>query len=391
MMFEVSEESNYTQLYNLKAAAAFWLKDYCMTSFIANYLLDNFDLGESKEGIVKLQEAAEFDLVVQSDGIIDPKLILPYARILFREMSQLLKFCFSLPSNIFSEIVKIPPKNLALRAFNDKYQYRISFGKDDYNFDHLLRTELMRTRGIPAVGINHGLPVPEIINPVWRYIDFDVYFVFGRAIRSHYQRTWGSKMEVSAVGAIAVTPDQFKLAQSERDHDFVVFYTPIPEFREWLEEIVKLAKSFPNHRFYLKHKRSQPGRIRSVIEALGDSLPENIIETGDKATDLILNCRYAVVTRNSTVAAEAIQLKSLAYVLDVSPVDMVSYYRLFDGLVFAGAKALAADIHDIAAGRKSYARENYRDLIATPRQPIAELVKHALAQVSADAIRVAAE
>ena len=62
MLLEVSEESTYTQLYNLKAAAAYWLKDYCTTSFIANYLLDNFDLGENKENLVKMQEAAEFDL-----------------------------------------------------------------------------------------------------------------------------------------------------------------------------------------------------------------------------------------------------------------------------------------------------------------------------------------
>ena len=70
---------------------------------------------------------------------------------------------------------------------------------------------------------------------------------------------------------------------------------------------------------------------------------------------------------------------------------MVSYYRLFDGLVFADAKAIAADIHEITAGRKLFAWENYRDLIATPRQPIAETLKHALAQVSASSMRADAE
>ena len=263
----------------------------------------------------------------------------------------------------YFELAKMPLRRLAFFGLCRRFRFANFWSRDDYNFEHILRTHELRWAGARSLGINHGLPTPEIFQPSWRYIDFDFYYVFGRHLyETYYRDTWSSSMAVRAIGTTGVSRTQLATPRVARKPDFV-FYSVVLNGAETLAAAFDVARAFPDRKMLVKIKetRREDGLANDLI-AMCDSAPANVEVTMRDSYELMYEAEYAL-TGSSTVAVEAIQMGMKTFVLDLLPRDRPFYYRDFPGICVRSADEAAARIRAIDRHEACYPWDQLDQLV----------------------------
>jgi len=258
---------------------------------------------------------------------------------------------------------RLAVRRLENRALCARVPLAAFLARDDYNADHIVRTHVLRECGIRALGINHGLPVPSIREALWRYVDFDTYFVFGRDLYERYYRsTWAKAMTVVPTGSLGPR----RVADPKAPgRDIVVFLTPLINGANVYDWAVQLARRFPDRTVTVKHKRSSPDRIyKGYGYSQAVDIPFNLIDSGEDSYDLIARCGYAVSTPNSTISAECLYYGLPTFVWDGGATLPVSYYRDFEDLCVKDLTSVIQWIDDLESGRRRYPFDRFERLIA---------------------------
>jgi hypothetical protein len=291
-----------------------------------------------------------------------------------RDVAKLHRMFHRLDPAHFRAIAKLVLRRIMWRGLFARYRFDAVWGRDDYNAEHIMRTLELRRIGGRSIGINHGLPVTDIIEPGWRYLDFDIYYVFGMHLYERYYRTtWPAHMRVRAVGSFGVRR-QIAIAV-RRSRDVVFYVNPGPYERPQSEAVMALAARMPERRFLVKVKssRRRQGMCQITLELMREATP-NVTETEEDSYELMTRHGYAI-TGLSTVAAEAIQLGMVTFVVDAQPEDAPNYYRDFPGLCVKSAAEIEARIRAIESGRESWSRDAYRELIASGGPVIYDVIR----------------
>ena len=292
------------------------------------------------------------------------------------DLARIYRLSVSLPNGAATEMMKLPRWRLVFRAFFIKRRFEYFFSRDDYNAEHIIRTDELRRVGTPSLGINHGLPVPEILNPIWRYVDFDTYYVFGDYLyRNYYAPKWGRTMTVRAVGSFGLPAKDLVRLDESRPEDIVIFISTMPGAAVLVDWASEIAKHFPDRTVYIKHKRSDEwtqGEESSVEK------PPNVIETNENAFELLFKASYALSTPNSTITVEMLQFGLAAYVWDATEELCSSYYREFPNLCVKSAREFIERIDAIEGGACRYPREEYEGLAPDTRKPIVDVIREDL-------------
>ncbi|MCP5370549.1 MAG: hypothetical protein H6907_02355 [Hyphomicrobiales bacterium] len=300
----------------------------------------------------------------QRDGKFSPSAALSAAGVVATHGLGLLRRYGAWPPVLFRRLAPMPFKRVMYRALWARFRPQHFLGRDDYNADHIIRSQELRRLGAQALGINHGLPVPEIINYAWRYIDFDVYFVFGKALHDrHYKRTWAPAMRVEAIGIWAMSRAQRMRLGSGTSRD-ILFFPNLSLFEDRIfDQVCRIAEAFPDRRLLVKLKatRKADGYFSPLAEKIRRG-PANLAETEEDSYDLMTRAAYALTNDGTTIAAEAVQLGLATFVFDMDR-NSPSYYREFPGLCVADGNEVIARIRAIEAGRETYPRENFAGLI----------------------------
>lgn len=278
-----------------------------------------------------------------------------------------------LPNGAATEMMKLPRWRMVFRTFFIKYRFEYFFSRDDYNAEHIIRTDELRRVGTPSLGINHGIPVPETLNPIWRYVDFDAYYVFGDYFyQNYYAPTWGRTMRVKSVGSFGMPTKDLARLDDQRPTDIVVFISTMPGAAVLIDWASEIARHFPNRTVYIKHKRSNE---RYQEEASSIERPPNLVETNENALELLFKVRYALSTPNSTVVVEMVQFDVATFVWDANEELCLSYYREFPDLCVKSARKFIERIESIEAGSWRYPREEYEGLAPDTRTPIVDAIR----------------
>ncbi len=278
-------------------------------------------------------------------------------------------------------ILKFPLVELTYFALMEKYHFQNFFGRDDYNVEHIFRTWEIRKRGGRSLGINHGTPYYPIIDPVWRYLDFDVYFVFGSDLyEKYYQAVWPPSMRIVNVGSFGMTRAQFfeALKAHPGRQDIGVFLKLFDDDMEpeWAIEIVRvLAEAFPDKTVYLKPKYSGARDInRDLLNRFLSSAPANIVVATNDAYDVLSRVRYCV-SSPSTIVFEAINLGVVSFCYDIYPETTPLHFRDYPNLCYLDPEAIVARIRSIEDGSWGYPRETFSGLIDISGTYTYELIK----------------
>jgi hypothetical protein len=322
-------------------------------------------------------DISEFRQCVNGDGFISLSDLTSIFSIVFGDTLKLYLRLSQLSPEHFISSLKLPYKKAAYRALLNRYDFKYFWCRDDYNADHLLRSQELRRVGSRSLGINHGLPTPEIINPVWRYIDYDIYYVFGSHLyEKYYSETWSENMIVKPVGSLCMKKHHLQRLRNPRPNDIVYFVEPGFHEEKRHSAILEIAKSFPQKKVFVKVKPGRKNRVNySLLKEIFDHGPKNIIESEEDSYELMFKVRYAI-SGVSTITAEAIQFGLNAFSLDFNDANSPYYYRDFPGLCVKSAAEVIERISAIDSGKETYPRESYGGLIDLSERYLIDVIRN---------------
>lgn len=306
----------------------------------------------------------KYRVVAPEDGRLSLSAAASLLPALLREAASIWRRFRRVEPSHFYLLAALPYRRAVLRAFFERFQPRFFWGRDDYNVEHLIRREEIHRIGGQSHGINHGYPAYSAIFPMWRYIGFDRYHVFGRALYDRYMRkTWAKDMEIVPVGTFGASRAQYKRRAIERPRDIVVFTAAFIWQPEMVAFVRELAQHFPDRAILLQVKGTfvdtETGRrfVAACTEGLANVRPVRA-----PMFELFERARYSF-SDPSTVVVEALQFGLYSFFADVAPMQKTSLLREFKGLAVKSAAEAARRIAGIEDGTQPYRRARYAELI----------------------------
>lgn len=307
---------------------------------------------------------AKYRIVAPNDGRLTPGAAAALLPALLREAISIWGRFRRVEPSHFYLLAALPYRRAVLRAFFERFRPRFFWGRDDYNVEHLIRREEVHRVGGKSYGINHGYPAYSAVFPMWRYISFDRYHVFGRALYDRYMRkTWAADMEIVPVGTFGASRAQYKRRAIERPRNIVIFTAAFIWEPEMVAFVRDLARRFPDREILLQVKgtfvETEAGRrfVAACIEGL-----VNVRHVRAPMFELFERARYSF-SDPSTVVVEALQFGLYSFFADVAPMQKTSLLREFEGLAVKSAAEAALRIAGIEDGTRPYRRGHYADLI----------------------------
>lgn len=259
-------------------------------------------------------------------------------------------------------LAALPFKRLQYRALFSRWKPKFFYGRDDYNVEHILRRQELNRIGGLALGVNHSIPNVACIQPMWRYICFDIYYVFGKWVHEAlYKDSWAADMKVRAVGSFGFKREQYALFKQPKPKD-VVFFTDNSAGNPKTQEIVRsLAEALPDRAIILQVRNLSLDTNRAFVENCCRDLA-NVKYSGAPAYDLFTQAAYAV-SDPSAVVVEAIQAGLCTWFMDIMPNHPSCMFRAFPDLVVTSAADIARHIRAIEDGTVPYPRERFAGLV----------------------------
>lgn len=342
----------------------------------------------------QIAEAKHFDVdlkplrrIYLSDCRFTPKELVSVIGMLARDGWFLLRAAFRCEPALFRPLGVLAVRRAMARALANRYRFDFFFGRDDYNVEHILRAQELRRFGTVNLGISHGLPAPALVDPVWRHIDFDKYFVFGdfQSSPDCYGITWPEHMKIEAVGSFGLSRAELaEMTPASKRPRSIVCYINHDLFENQILDIIRdVALAFPERQILVRPKPGLPGtpraqlaiKVRDYFEAGPDNV--TIYDKVDDTYRLLGLASYALCVA-STVVVEAMQFDLKTFVFDLHK-DQPFYFRGFPGLCFESASEIIRRIHEIEAGRLAYWHESFNQLTYTGSKTIYDIIRGALA------------
>lgn len=281
-----------------------------------------------------------------------------------RDAAKILAAGIGLPTDYFRVLIAQTYHRAAYRALFRRFACRFFWGRDDYNTQHIIRSQELRRAGGVSLGIMHGIPAIASILHQLRYLDFDRYFIWGMdQYERFYRPTWLEDMKVIPVGSAGYSRDDLARLGPPTCNDVLCtlgygFFTEptLAAFRE-------MATALPDRTFHVHIKLKEwPRPFMDLLERAFVDAPPNFVWDKGQVYDLIPRCRY-VFTTGSTVTAEAVQFDRAGFVLDMDKRYKSLSYRNFPGICVHSPAEAVARIRAIENGTWRYPRETYGKLI----------------------------
>jgi hypothetical protein len=286
--------------------------------------------------------------------------------------------CRDLAPFHFWIVIDSARKRRLYRGLINRFGFRNFWGRDDYNPEHIVRSQELRACGARSLGLNHGFPVLAAVVPHFRYIDFDAYFTFGEHLhRRYYHQTWPANIKVVASGCCSMTSTRLLARNDPKSKDIAIFlkigYWPRGEDERLVGFVSTVAAAFPDRKVIVKFKseRRAPQSIQDAI-ASWQAAPNIVIAEQGMPYDILGKVGYSI-SDPSTVAAEAIQYGAISFVIDF-PQWTSLIFRDFRDLMIQSAEEAIGRIRALEAGTGIYARATFESLIRSPARPFPELV-----------------
>lgn len=287
----------------------------------------------------------------------------------------------SAPTSTFLGVIKQVVNRIRFRAFLNCYALGAFMARDEYNTDHITRTQELRRAGTRSVGILHGMSTGPRVYPHTRYLDFDTLYLFGRRQSNAYIDNWPDTMVVRALGGYSLTREQIQRLGGPRSKDIAIFANQVTDTKEHVRISMAIADHFKDRTIYLKLKYSRnyvgSDLYQRYMDWLGD-LPENLVLMETPPYDLLMDVGYSF-SGLSTVVAEALQMGVSSYFIDTYDDDQDVFFRDFPALCIKTAETAIENIEAIERGEEVYPSEQFGDLIDLSGDNIFDVIRADLA------------
>jgi hypothetical protein len=297
------------------------------------------------------------------DGWLEPRRAWRCIGLAIRDTASILSACGSLPSSCYLQIAKLNLLRVQFEAFFNKYDVAAFLARDEYNADHIIRSQELRARGGRSLGLINGVNIAKW-DVVFRFLDYDTTFVLSPGPFLKYNSdNWRRPDGVRQIGATALGREEIRdMVRNGKSNDIVCFAKPYCDGEEFLEGVYDIARAFPDRRIHVSVK---PTSIRlggqRAFDAKLAGRPANVVASQEKSFSLIKRCRY-VVSGESSIISEAIHLGSVTFFLDTYAEQPHYVYREYAGLTYTQGREIADAIKRIERGEFRYPVERYADL-----------------------------
>jgi len=272
----------------------------------------------------------------------------------------------ALPADLLRPLLVLPWKRAVYRALFNRYHPRFYWGRDDYNADHIIRSQELRRVGSTSVGIMHGLPSLIPVAHQIRYIDFDLYYTHGTGLyQDYYRPKWPAAMQVRAIGSVGLDRDELARLASPCAGDIVFIFGPSFHQDALFAAAREIAAALPERTLWINTKSAyrSRGRFGELFRELAEHGPANVREHRGRSYDLLFQARYWI-SESSTLVAEAAQFGRVGLCLDPDPRFKFLHYRQFPTMMVTSGADTVRRILDIESGAAGY---DPRDLAALIR------------------------
>lgn len=296
-----------------------------------------------------------------------------------RDSWRLLLGSWGLPPALYFQNIKLSLNRLKFRALFGQYRVRLFWAWDDYNAEHIIRTQELRRIGATSLGMMHAIPISCTHNPIWRYVDFDRYYVHGHVEGRLYADTWPAHMKVVAVGSGGMSAAQqsaVRRAPRPSGGDIAVYTNLFAPWQEIAATVKALAAAFPDRTIFLKVKatikRKKPEPCRQLAEAV-KAARGRIVDSDEDPYDLLGRVTY-VFSDPSTIVVEALQVGRIVYVLDMVRDQASLYLRNYPGLCLRTPQEAVSSVRALESGA-AYPWDAYGDLVNLSEQTVYDIIR----------------
>ncbi|CCQ75501.1 protein of unknown function [Magnetospira sp. QH-2] len=322
------------------------------------------------------EELNSYDVCQPKDGLFDLLGGLKTLGMIFRDGLKLLMGFNDRPPALFYQIATLPFRRAVLRGFFNRFHPSYHWSRDDYNVEHILRRQELHRVGGTALGINHGYSHYSNFYPMWRYISFDRFYVFGRAQYDRYtHQTWAKDMVIVPSGTFGASRQDYRSAHEPKPKDIAVFVAPFIDNPEMIRLVRGLAEAFIDRKILLQVKGTfvDTDVGKDFVRQCQDGMA-NVVHTRDRLFDIFTQARYAF-SDPSTVVVEAMQFGLFSFMTDLCPYQKVSLHREFPGLCVNSPGMAVTKIKSIEDGSQPYPLESYRDLVDLSGRVLFDIVR----------------
>lgn len=300
----------------------------------------------------------------QSAGRFSVGQAISTAGMVLRDGLRMLARLMWLEPHLFFAAAVLPNKRAIMRGLFSRYRPRFFWGRDESNSEHAVRRQELQRVGAKAFGVQHGSPTHAIVQPMWRYISLDVFYVFGRQVYDrYYKRTWAKDMTVKPVGSFGSRREDYAMVDQERGQDILVMISLYFRNDLVVETIRSLAAAFPDRKILLQIKpRFRDTDIGRDFTAKCMTGLSNVEQVDAMIMDLFARVRYAFSDPSTTVV-EAIQFGVISYFLDMAPDHKACIYREFPDLCINTPNEAVEAIKQLESGVSTYPREEFSGLV----------------------------
>ena len=264
---------------------------------------------------------------------------------------------------LFLQIVKLSASRVHFEGLFNKYDIAYFLARDEYNAEHIIRTQELRRRGAVSLGLLNGVNLFGI-DSVFRFCDYDITFVSSPGPYLQYNRdNWRCPEGVRQIGAIAMSrKDIHEMLKQPKSKNIVCFAKNYCDGPVYLDEIFKIARAFPDRELLISLKKSavRIGGYEEFVSYL-EKAPANVRLVDDGSFELIKRHRY-VISGESSIVTETINLGCVTFFLDTYPAENLFVYRNYPELSHSTGDAIAQRIAGIERGTWRYPIENFAEL-----------------------------
>lgn len=290
---------------------------------------------------------APLPMLMPSDGVYGVRQALSQvAMILCQEWWILTRLGHLYPTH-FILAAKVPLARAVTDGFLTKHPHRIVWSHDEYNVEHVVRTEVCRRHGILSVGRINGVPVFGV-DYVFRNIDYDIAYVISASVMTAFNGdSWRSRCRIIGVGTMAVSLADLEHARQRQSKDILCFAKAWSDGPVIPQILLEIARAFPDRKVTLSVKRSSKrfGGYDAYEEILAGAAP-NLTISDELSFDLILRHGYCICTESS-ILVEAMQLNCKTLFLDVYPGEVTNLYRAYPDIRIRTAEEAIAKVRAI--------------------------------------------
>jgi hypothetical protein len=267
------------------------------------------------------------------------------------------------PPTLYLSIAKLNYIRLGYKGLFNKYDITYFFGRDQYNSDHIIRSQELRKRNGTSLGLINGINVFGW-DISYRFIDFDRTYVHSRGPLLKYNSdNWRHPNGIRQIGAIKLSRADIKgMMDIAKTRDIVCFAKNYCDGAIFLDELFKVARALPDKQIYISLKKSSM-RLEGVEEFVSylAQAPKNIELVDDFSFDLIKRHSF-IISGESSILSEAISLGCYAFFLDTYTDDIRFIYREYPEMSHRDGNEIAERIKGIDNKTWNYPIAQMKDL-----------------------------